>query len=84
MKKALTDSQLSKLQNLKLVIFSKLNDIVNGNNTEAKVGLAQAMADHSEQEFFNIYLKPQVHRLAVQTKMATGDSDLDQIIINLA
>ena len=84
MKKALTDSQLSKLQNLKLVIFSKLNDIVNGNNTEAKVGLAQAMADHSEQEFFNIYLKPQVHRLAVQTKLATGDSDLDQIIINLA
>lgn len=84
MKKALTESQISKLQNLKLVIFSKLNDIVNGTDSDAKAGLAQAMADHSEQEFFNIYLKPQVHRLAVQAKMATGDSDLDQIIINLA
>jgi hypothetical protein len=84
MKKELTNSQLSKLQNLKTVIFSTLNNIANGNDTDAKIGLAQAMADHSEQEFFTLYVKPQVHRLAVQTKLATGDSELDQIIINLA
>jgi hypothetical protein len=84
MKKALTESQISKLQNLKLVVFSTLNNIANGTDRDAKIGLAQAMADHSEQEFFNLYLKPQVHRLAVQAKLATGDSDLDQIIINLA
>lgn len=92
MKKELTESQIAKVKLFQGITVKILENISEGNDSDAKVGMYQQIFQHFPQgaesiefnEFTAKYLNPLVIKVAKQFKAKTNDSEIDQIIINLA